>query len=142
MNDHLGNVHVLMLHVGGYCDLRKIKKLFYGGKYGRNWVSRMVRHFLDNVLALEEFMWNQLTLVFLEASENVSHGVIDGFRCRIVDTRKICLLDCGNDLLHKDLLYSYHFEKRCTSLVCVILMFEFMQVSVTSSTMSGPGQVG
>ena len=102
----------------------------------------MVCCLIDNVFELEDIVGYQLAVVFLEASENVSHGVIDGFRCRIVDTRKICLLDCGNDLLHRDLLYSYHFEKRCTSLVCVILMFEFMQVSVTSSTMSGPGQVG
>ena len=44
-------------------------------------------------------------------SQHVRHGVIDGVRRVISDIHEICLLDCGNDLLHNVLLDSRHFAK-------------------------------
>ena len=109
-----------MSPLGGYGSVGEFKKFFEGRKYGCNRVLRMVCHLLDNVLALKDFMWHQLTVVFLEMSENVSHGVSDGVCCAVLDTRKILLLDCGKYLLQEVLLDSCHFAKENHFLrVCV-----------------------
>ena len=67
-----------MLRVRGSGDVGKIDMFFDGGKDSTDWFSRMVQCLLDNFLALEEFMWHQLTLVVFEVSDTVRHSVIDG----------------------------------------------------------------
>ena len=138
VNDYAGNVHGLVLLVGGSGDVIKLEKFFDGKKDGCDWVSRVLCRLLDNVLTLKEFMWHQLTVVLLEVSDNVRHGVLDGISHAVADIREICLLDCGNDLLHKSLLDYRHFAKKNTFLVSTILMLEFMWVVVPSRVMSGP----
>ena len=98
VNDHLGDSHGLVLRVGGSGDVRELEKFFEGGKYGREWVSRVVCCLLDYVLALKEFMWYQLTVVFLEVSDNASHIVVGVMFCGIEDILEICLFNCGNYL--------------------------------------------
>ena len=139
MNDHICNVHDLVLSVGGSGDVGKPEKFFDGGKYGRDQVLRMVRHLLEDFIALEEFMWNQLTLFFLEASENVIHSVVDGFFCEIVDIREIRSLTVAAFFCMRDCLNIVTLRKRLTYLVCEILMFELAWVVLTSGMMSGPG---
>ena len=56
-------------------------------------------------------MWNQLTVVFLEVSENVRNGIIDEIRHEIEDIREIRLLNCGNNMLNEVLIDSHHFTK-------------------------------
>ena len=111
MNYHIGDVQVLVLRVGGSGDVRELEKFFDSRKYGRNQLSRMVSRRLDDIIVLEEFMWYQLTIVFFEASENSSYGVVDGVRCEIADICEICLLGCAEDLLHENLLDSLHLAK-------------------------------
>ena len=53
VNDRVRDVQILVLCVGSSSDVGELKNLFHGGKYGRGWVSRMVRGLLDNALALE-----------------------------------------------------------------------------------------
>ena len=101
-----------MLSVGCSGDIGELEKFFDGGKYGRNWVLKMVCCLLDYVLAFEEFMGHQLTIFFLEVSEHVCHGVLNGVCRAILDIREICLLDCGDDLLQEGLLNSRHFAKK------------------------------
>ena len=43
MNDHVGDVHCLVLHVGGYVNVVELEKLFDGGKDSCGRVSRMLR---------------------------------------------------------------------------------------------------
>ena len=71
----------------------------------------MLDCFLDNVLSLEEIVRHQLTVVVLEISKNVSHGVIYEVFCAIADIRDIRLLECGNYLFDKVLIDSRHFSK-------------------------------
>ena len=101
-----------MLRVGGSGEVGELEKFFDGGKYGRDWVSKMVHNLLDDVLELKEFMWHQLTVVLLALSENVRHGIVDGVCHAILDIREIIFLDCGDDMLHKALLNSYNFAKK------------------------------
>ena len=112
MNDHIYNIHDLVLSVGGSGEVGKPEKFFDGRKYGRDQVLSMVRHLLEDFIALEEFMWNQLTVFFLEASENVIHSVVDGFFCEIVDIREIRSLTVAAFFLHEGLLEYCHFAKK------------------------------
>ena len=118
VNDHLCNFHGLVLRVGGSGDVGELEEFFDGGKYSPDWALRMVCRLLDNVIAFKEFTWNQLTVIFLEVSKNVRHGVIDGIHCAIVDIHEIRLLDCGNNLLHERLINACHFTKK-THFLCV-----------------------
>ena len=68
VNDHVVNVHGLMLGVGGSDDVVKPKKFFNGRKCDRNRALRMVCCLFNYVLALKEFMWHQLTVVFFEVN--------------------------------------------------------------------------
>ena len=117
MNDDVGDVHGLVLCVGVSVDVDELKNFFDGGKYGRNWVSRMICGLLEDFLVLEYFLRYKLIIVFLEVSEHVSHGGIDGFCCAIVDICKILLLDCSNNLFHEGLLDLHHFSKKTHFLV-------------------------
>ena len=72
----------------------------------------MVCHLLDNVLALKKFMGHKLTVVFLEVSEHIRHGAVDGFCCTIADIREIRFLDHVNYLLHESLFNSRNFSKK------------------------------
>ena len=56
-------------------------------------------------------MWNQLTVVFLEVSENVRNGIIDEIRHEIEDIREIRLLNCGNNMLYEVFIKSRHLAK-------------------------------
>ena len=38
MNGCVGDVQVLVLHVGGSGDVSELNKFFNGGTYGRDWV--------------------------------------------------------------------------------------------------------
>ena len=96
MNYHVFGIHGLVLSVGCVGDVGELDNLFNIRKYGRDQVSRMVRCLIDNVLALKEFVRHKLTVVLLEVSEHILHGVIDGVHRAIVDIRNICLPDCGN----------------------------------------------
>ena len=58
MDDDIGNVYGLMLVVGGSGDLGKLEDSLDNRKYGRDRFTRMITCFLDNILALEEFMWH------------------------------------------------------------------------------------
>ena len=71
----------------------------------------MVCRLLENVLALGEFVGHLLTVVFLEVSENIRHGVVGGVGCAVADIYKIHLLDRGDDFLHKVMLDSCHLAK-------------------------------
>ena len=51
-------------------------------------------------------MRHQPTVVLLDISEHVHHGIIDRVRCAVVDIHEICLLDCGDDLLYEGFLDS------------------------------------
>ena len=72
----------------------------------------MVHHLIEYALVLKDFMWHQLTVVVLEASENIIHGVIDGISYAIEDICEILLINCGDSLLDKVLIDSYHFAKK------------------------------
>ena len=133
MNYHVCDIHGLVLSVGCYDDVRKLEKLFDGGKYGRNQVLRMLCHLLDDFLALEEFMMHQLTVFFLKVSYHVRHGVVDGVGCAVENIRKIGLLGCGDYLLHEVLLNSRHFAKKkhflgvCNFHVVILVVDCFVQ---------------
>ena len=71
----------------------------------------MVHCLLDYVHTLEDFGWHQLTIMFLEMNENVSHGVVDGFCRAITYIFNVNLLNCGDDFLHKEFLEPNHFAK-------------------------------
>ena len=68
----------------------------------------MVGCLLNNVLGLEKILRHQLTVVVLEAIQNVCHGVVDSF-FSVADIHRVRFLDCGNYLLHGSLIYSCHF---------------------------------
>ena len=53
VNYHVGDVHGLVLCVGGSSDFGEIKKLFDRVKDGNDQISRMVHHLLDDVFALK-----------------------------------------------------------------------------------------
>ena len=137
MNDHVCNINCLVLIVGCSCGVGELEKFFDGVKYGCDRVSRMVCHLLDNFLTPEDFLRHQLTVVFLGVIEHVRHVDVDGVGVAVLYIRKIRLLGCGDDFLHKGLLESRHFAKMRTSLVCVICVFEFAWVFVTSGIISG-----
>ena len=65
MDDAIGNVYGLMLVVGGSGDFGKLEESLDDRKYGRDWFTRMITCFLDNILALEEFMWHYLPAIVL-----------------------------------------------------------------------------
>ena len=52
-------------------------KLFDGGEYSCDWVSRVVCCLLENALALKKSMGNQLTIAVLEVSQHICHSVVD-----------------------------------------------------------------
>ena len=108
----LHNVNGLELVIKHSSDVVELDKLLDGGEYSRDGVSRTLCHLLDDVLALEKFIGYQLIIFFLEESEHVRPGVIDGVCHAISDIREIHFLDCGNYLLHKSLFESSHFLKQ------------------------------
>ena len=97
VNDHIRYIHVLVLSVGCFSDAIELEKFFCGKKYGHDWVPKIVYHLLEDVLALEEFTRHQLTVVFFGVSDHVSHSVVDGVDCVVMDIRDIHLLNCGGD---------------------------------------------
>ena len=111
MNNHTRDVNGLDLGILCSSDVRELNNFFEVRNYGQNWVSGMVCCLLDDFLVLEKLVGNQMTVFFLEASEHVCHGVIDGVCCVTADILKIRFLDRGNDLLHENLLDSRHFLK-------------------------------
>ena len=56
-------------------------------------------------------MGYQLTVVVLEVSQHIHHGVVGEFCSVIVDVCEMQFLDHFNDFLHKSLLDSRHFSK-------------------------------
>ena len=58
-------VNSLVLHVQRSDNVRKLKKLFDGGKYGCDWVLGIVGRLLDNAFALKEIVIHQLTTVVM-----------------------------------------------------------------------------
>ena len=52
-NPNLPDVHGLDLSVGCSVDIGILDKFFDGGKYGRDWVSRMVCHILNDAFAIK-----------------------------------------------------------------------------------------
>ena len=65
MNDHLGGFDLLVLCVQGSGDVRKLVELLDGRKDGRDHFLRMISCLLENLLALDEFVWHQFSIVFL-----------------------------------------------------------------------------
>ena len=111
VNNHIRDVHSLELGIQRSGDVRDPEKFFCGGEYSRDQVLRMVCRIIEDILALHKFVGHQLTVVFLEVSEHVCYGVVDGVCCAISGIRKIRLLNHGDDFLHKSLLKYCHFSK-------------------------------
>ena len=111
MNNHIHNIHGFELYIQRSGDVGEIDKLFDSREYGCYWFSRLVGCLLDNVLALEKLVRHQLTVVVLEKSYHVHHGVIDWVCCPVADIQEIRFLDHVNGLLHESLLYSHDFLK-------------------------------
>ena len=101
VNNHIRDVQGLELGIRCSGDVGQIKNFYDDGKYGRNWVPRMVCCLLDDVLALYKFVGHQLTLVLLEASEHVRHNVVTRVCHAVSDIRKILFLDCGKFVFEK-----------------------------------------
>ena len=75
--NHIRNINGLVLCIRRSGDVGKLEKFFDDGEYGHDCVSRMVCFILDDVFALGEIVWHQQTVVVLEVSQNVRHGVVD-----------------------------------------------------------------
>ena len=111
VNDHIGNVYRLVLRLRGSGGVGKLEEFFGDGKDGRDWFLRMVIRLLEDVLAIGEFLWYQLPVVFVYFREDINQGVIDGIRCLIAGIRGICILNCGKSLLGECCLEYRHFTK-------------------------------
>ena len=74
---HIHDIHGLVLRVRHSGDVGKLENLFNGREYGPNWFPRIVHNLLDDVFAFKDIEGHQLTVVVLEASKHVRHGVID-----------------------------------------------------------------
>ena len=125
----LHNVNGLELVIKHSSDVVELDKLLDGGEYSRDGVSRTLCHLLDDVLALEKFIGYQLIIFFLEESEHVRPGVIDGVCHEISDIREIHFLDCGNYLLHKSLFESSHFLKQAHQVSAPVSRSDWIQTS-------------
>ena len=111
MNDNVGDVDGLVLHVRSSGDVGEPDNFFDSKKYGHDRFSRMAIHLIDDVLTLREFTRNQMPVVFLQVREDVIHGIVDGICCAIANICRIRLLECGNIIFNKGLLDSRPFEK-------------------------------
>ena len=138
LNYHVCNVHGLDFSVGCYGDVSELDKFFDVRKYGTDKVSRMVCHLLEDVLTLKDFVGNKLNVVFLEVSDHVRHGVVDGVRCLIADIREIRLLEPVNLFCMRVCSTPVTSRKRSTSSVWDIHMFEFAWAVVLSRITSRP----
>ena len=106
VKNDVSSVNSLVLGVRLSGDAGKIEKFFNGGEYGRYQVSMIVYCLLDDVFALEELVGNQLTVVLLKVSQHVRDSVVDIIGRAVADIREVRFLDCGNNLLHENLLHS------------------------------------
>ena len=64
-----------------------------------------------NVLVLKEFVWKSLSVIVLNICKEIGHGVVDIIFGSIADIHDIRLLNCGENLLYKEILKSCHFTK-------------------------------
>ena len=71
VKNHIQDIHGLVLCVQNSGDVGKLKKLFNSGKYGCDWVSRIVCFLLDGVFVLKDLVGHQLTVVVLEVIQHV-----------------------------------------------------------------------
>ena len=76
-NNYISNIHGLKLCVQSLGDVSKLEEFLDGGEYGRDRILKMVCHILDNVFAFKKLVGDQLTVVVLEVSQPVLHGIID-----------------------------------------------------------------
>ena len=77
VNNHTCNIHDLVLRVQSSGDVGELKKFFDSREYGHDRFPRILDHLLDDVFALKELVGNKLTVVVLEVSQHVRHGVVD-----------------------------------------------------------------
>ena len=88
VNNHIHYVKGLGLGIQRSIDVIKLKKCFDSREYSRNRFSRMICCILGDVLSIDNFVGNQLTIVFLEVSGRVRHVVINGdFRAIAISAR-------------------------------------------------------
>ena len=57
-------------------------------------------------------MGHQLTVLVLQASQYIRHGVVDLIGRTVADICKVSFLDCVSNLLHKSLLHSCHLSEK------------------------------
>ena len=65
MNDHVGDVDSLVLHVSDYSDVGEIEKFFDSGKNSHDQLLSMISRLLDDILTLKDFMRHWLPVVVL-----------------------------------------------------------------------------
>ena len=71
----------------------------------------MITCFIDRVLALKDFVCQYLNVTILQICLDIGHGVVYQICVLIADVRKVCLLNCGENMMDEGLLCSCHFTE-------------------------------
>ena len=77
VNNHISDIHGLDLCVKSPGDIGKLEEFFDSVKYGRDRVSSMVGHILDNVFVFKNLVGHQLIAVVLDVIWHVLQGFFD-----------------------------------------------------------------